>query len=232
MTIKPQKQDHLFDGDVSFHKGLTQGNIVKTVSYSQSEILSWIIKLYCPRGFQLDATYSKGNFYKLIPQPKIKTDLEAAPGVIPADVRALPFKTSSLETSIFDPPFLGASPVKPSRPGSNIIPNRFGKYRTFPELWKMYREALSEFYRVLNPAGILVVKCQDGINDHKQYLSHVEIINYGLSVGFYVKDFFILLSRNILIGAWQNQEHARKAHSYFIVFSKKGRKINYFGIHP
>lgn len=226
-------QQNLFGSELEYRlERLTNVNIIKSISYSQNEILSWIIRLYCPRGFDLDATYSKGAFYKVIPQAKIKMDLNPGPGIIPSNVRALPLKPSCLETAIFDPPFLGASPVKTGIPGSNIISSRFGHYRNFDELWRMYRAALDEFYRVLSPRGVLVVKCQDGINDHKQHFSHVELINYALHIGFYAIDLFILLSRSVIIGGnHQRQEHARKAHAYFLVFSKKGRKVNYYALH-
>ena len=47
---------------------MTQDEIIKSISYEQDEILQWIIDLYCHNGFQLDPTYSKGNFYKTIQQ--------------------------------------------------------------------------------------------------------------------------------------------------------------------
>ena len=43
---------------------LQKPEIIKSISYSQEEILKWIIRLYCPDGFDLDPTYSKGVFYK------------------------------------------------------------------------------------------------------------------------------------------------------------------------
>lgn len=49
--------------------------LIKSISYNQDEIIKWILKLYCPDGFELDPTYSKGNFYKNLPQPKLKYDL-------------------------------------------------------------------------------------------------------------------------------------------------------------
>ncbi len=223
-------QQNLFgdENEYRLERTLSSESMVKTTSYSQDKILSWIIRLHCPRGFDLDPTYSKGNFYKVIPEPKIKMDLNPGPGIISADVRALPLKNSCLETIIFDPPFVGGTPVQPTKPRSNIIHSRFGSYRSLEDLWIMYKQALEEFYRVLNGRGVLVVKCQDTISSRKQYLSHVEIINYALQLGFYAKDLFVLLSGPVLIsGKWKNQEHARKTHCYFLVFSKKGRKVSY-----
>jgi hypothetical protein len=72
--------------------------------------------------------------------------------------------------------------------------------------------------RILCEKGILVFKCQDTISGGKQYLSHVEIINMAVRLGFYPKDLFILLSKNRLMSPNQrNQKHCRKFHSYFVV---------------
>ena len=89
------------------------------------------------------------------------------------------------------------------------------------ELWSFYRSSLDEFYRILKPTGWLIFKCQDTIESNKQFLSHVEIINYAYSIGFYPKDLFILLAQHRLIRfGQQHQFHARKYHSYFLIFQK------------
>ena len=50
-------------------------NAIKTISYNQSEILAWIMRLYNDwKPFECDLTYSVGNFYKQIPQPHYKYD--------------------------------------------------------------------------------------------------------------------------------------------------------------
>ena len=76
--------------------------------------------------------------------------------------------------------------------------------------------------------GILIVKCQDIVSCGLQFLSHIEIINKALSVGFYPKDIFILTA-NYRLNRWPNkkQQHARKFHSYFIVFIKQKCPVKY-----
>ncbi|KKL84575.1 hypothetical protein LCGC14_1963320, partial [marine sediment metagenome] len=102
-------------------------DIIKSVSESQAVILNDIIKLYCPNGFEVDPTYSKGNFYKDVPEPKHKLDLHPqGSGVIEADSRQLPFNSSSVGSIVFDPPFVGGS-QKDGKPG--IIKERFGYYK-------------------------------------------------------------------------------------------------------
>jgi SAM-dependent methyltransferase len=202
--------------------------LIKSISYDQDEILSWIIELYCPDGFDLDPTYGKGNFYKNIPEPRLKFDVNPGniPGVKQADCTKLPLEDKSLNSIMFDPPFIAAIPKEKA---TGIISTRFGYYRNVQtELWGMYHKALKEFYRILKPNGVLVFKCQDTIDAGKQYLSPVEIINCAINLGFYPKDLFILLARNRIIGKTHHkQQHARKFHSYFIVFINEKSKVRY-----
>lgn len=130
---------------------------------------------------------------------------------------------------MFDPPFIASIPKdKPT----GIINQRFGYYRNIQhELWSMYSQALEEFYRILKPDGVLVFKCQDTIDASKQYFSHVEIINYAIYLGFYPKDLFILLAKHRIIGKTHHkQQHARKFHSYFLVFIKQKNPVKYFSV--
>ena len=206
-----------------------QDNIIKTVSYDQEEIIKNIIKLFCPEGIELDPTFSKGNFYKNIPQPKYCYDLEPqTANTIKADCRNLPHESNSVKSLMFDPPFVAAQPT--GNP-EGIITKRFGFYKNIQtEMWNLYHDSLKEFYRILKPNGILVFKCQDTIDSSKQYFSHVEIINYACSLGFYPKDLFILIAKNRIIGATHHvQQHARKYHSYFIVFIKQDSPVEYTG---
>lgn len=206
--------------------------IIKSISYSQEEILSWIIKLYCPKGFELDPTYSKGIFYKYnIPQPKYKFDINPLSNNIKeGDCRDLLIKRNSIKSIIFDPPFLATTgkSLKSNNKDENIIAKRFTVYPNMKELWKFYKDALKEFYRILKDKGILVIKIQDSISSGKQYLSHHFITNEAIKIGFYPKDLFVLLAKNRIIADWQkNQKHARKFHSYFLVFQKTKVNIPY-----
>ena len=199
-------------------------DLIKSISYDQDEIIKWIMTLYCPDGFELDPTYSTGNFYDKIPQPKYRFDINPqASGVKQADCTNLPLDNNSIKSIMFDPPFIAGN----SRTG--IISMRFGSYKNIQtELWDMYHKAIKEFYRILKESGILVVKCQDVIDSSKQYFSHVEIINYAINLGFYPKDLFILLAENRIIGSTHhNQQHARKFHSYFMVFIKQKIPVKY-----
>jgi methylase of polypeptide subunit release factors len=206
---------------------MNQENIIKTISYSQTEILWWIIDLYCPGGFDLDPTYSKGVFYKDVPEPNIKMDLNPqTKDTLQADATIIPLKNESINSINFDPPFIATTPSEYKKKytmSKSKILNRFGYAKHVdPDLWDFYKVFLCEAYRVLKSGGFLIFKCQDTIESGIQYFSHVVILNMAVQNGFYPKDLFVLLAKNRMIGPhhWK-QKHARKYHSYFWVFQKK-----------
>jgi len=206
--------------------------VIKSISYSSQDIIKNIVKLHCKYPIELDPTYSKGNFYKKgLKPPKYKFDLyPQMPGVIKADVEDLPLKSESINTIIFDPPFLATRGKSlQTKEKNNLIVRRFGWYSTEKELFNFYRNSLKELYRVLKNKGILIFKCQDKISGGKQYLSHVFIINEAEKLGYYCKDIFILLAKHRLVPKWQldNQKNARKFHCYYLVFEKTNKKITY-----
>ena len=145
--------------------------------------------------------------------------------MIQSDCQNLPLADASILSLMFDPPFVGGS-RKNGKPG--IIKTRFSYYKNIPTLWNMYKNAIKEFYRILKPKGILVFKCQDTVESGKQFFSEYKIISMALKTGFYPKDKFILLAKHRLISPSQkNQQHARKYHSYFLVFIKQKTKVDY-----
>ncbi len=89
----------------------------------------------------------------------------------------------------------------------------------------LYFRAGREAYRVLRNEGVLIVKCQDEVSANTQRLTHVEIINEYESIGFYTKDLFIVVRSNKpAVSRIKQQSHARKNHSYFIVFVKTNKR--------
>jgi len=206
-------------------------NIIKSISYDQNEILQWIIKLYCPEGFELDPTYSKGNFYKKIKPPKYKFDLyNQEYGARRASAVSLPFQDNFINNIVFDPPFVisyGPS-LKKRMKKSNVIANRFGYFKSPKQLWQFYEDSIKEAYRILKENGVYIFKCQDTVSSGKQYISHLEIMSMAVKQGFYLKDVFILLAKSrVISGKHKNQQHARKFHSYFLVFIKQESPVKY-----
>lgn len=197
------------------------GMMVKSISYSQTEIIEWIQQLY--GDIECDCTYSKGVFYKDISKPKLKFDINPQDGVAYADCRHLPLQDQSINCMMYDPPFLATKGKSLQKEDdSNLMAKRFGVYPTEKELFEFYADSLSEFKRVIAPKGVLIIKCQNKVSSGKQILSHVWFINEAKSWGFCCEDIFILLAKSRLTPEWQvkNQKHARKFHSYFLVFRR------------
>lgn len=193
----------------------------RSCSDNEKQIIRWIMDLHNGgRPFDLDPTYSRGVFWYDLPKPRYRFDLHPqARGVVQADATRLPVANESIGSIMFDPPFVVGSRAD-GRPGE--IKERFSYFRSVPELFIFYELAMREFYRVLNPFGILAFKCQDMIDSGHQIFSHVFIHNTAELVGFYIKDMFVLSRENVL---WSpnmvNQQHARKNHSYFLVLVKQ-----------
>lgn len=199
--------------------------IIKSISYSNQEILESILKLYIKENrFDLDPTFSKGVFYRKIAEPKFKSDLHPqVPGTIQADYTKLPFKSESLNSICWDPPFLVGMPNRSKDdPKSNLMKNRFSAFRTVTDLRESYSLAIKEFNRILVKGGWLVAKCQDMVSSGKQVWSHIDLYNMAIGQNFLAEDLFILLAKSRMSsGKWKNgQFHCRKWHSYWWVFKK------------
>ena len=155
--------------------------MIKSISYSQDEILDNIRQLYNEgKQFQLDPCYSKGVFYKGKQRPQYCFDLIPQYDFVEKyDCRNLPFDDNTIDSIIFDPPFLATTgPSLKKSENNNHINKRFGVYNSEHELFQMYKDSIAEFSRVLKDSGLLVVKCQDKISSGKQYIAHNTIINY------------------------------------------------------
>lgn len=206
--------------------------VIKSVYETNFEVISAIMKLYEIERFDLDCTYSKGNFWKKLPRPKYCSDLlPIDDSVIQANSECLPFEDSSMKSVMCDLPFvICGSGYKTDKKGSSIIAKRFEGYPTYGVLTKNYYNTLVELYRITEENGIVVFKCQDTVSGGKNHFTQYMVMSMAISLGFYPKDLFILTAKNRLNsfgGRWNKQQHARKHHSYFIVFQKTKPKVNY-----
>lgn len=199
--------------------------IIKSIGYDQQQIINDILKLHNHgRSIDLDPCYNVGGFYKdgKVLGPRIKSDINPqAPGVLKLDVRALPFPCSSIQSAIFDPPFIC------SNPGQSVpykMSKLYGNFASPGELKQCYYDSLLSLKRVLKHGGLLIFKCQDFVHAGQQHLILPVIINMAQELNYAVRDLFILISKSRILGNIKQQRHARKYHCYFLVLKCNKRK--------
>ncbi len=204
-----------------------------------ADVFPQILKLHVPEGSVVaDVTYGKGVFWQNVPDDRydvMGTDI--ATGV---DCRNLPYQDGSIDCVVLDPPYMEGFYRKATsqKAGSGTHAAFRDAYSNGDEInrdtrnkgtkkWHgavtdMYFRSGAEAYRVLREKGILLVKCQDEVSAGKQWLTHVEIINEYEKMGFYTKSLFVVVGTNKPgVSRLKKQIHARKKHSYFLVFIKK-----------
>ena len=194
--------------------------VVKSVYSDQSELIQNLMTLHCPQGFECDVTYGNGSFYRSVPAPALKFDIDPQiDGVVKACSTALPIASAALTSAVFDPPFL--TYVRAGREGNGkmIMSRRFAGYWRYDELAKHYQDTLAEMRRILKPKGILVFKCQDIVHNHRLQCTHANVICWAAEHGFRLRDMFILTASHRLPSPNRagTQKHARVYHSYFLV---------------
>lgn len=197
--------------------------VVRSVYYSQRDILRGIAALHAPEGFECDVTFGKGGFWADLPAPPLRFDIDPQnPDVTQACSTALPLADKSLGSLVFDPPFL--TYVRAGREGNGkmIMARQFAGYWTFDELTAHYQQTLLEAARVLKPRGVMVFKCQDIIHNHRMHCTHASVIQWAAERGFRLLDLFVLPAKNRLPSPNRkgSQRHARIFHSYFLVFER------------
>ena len=148
------------------------------------------------------------------------------------DCRKLPYDADSMDCVVLDPPYMeGATRNTAYSTGHGAFSDYYGLTqikqggdRYHGAILRLYLDACTEATRVLRPKGVLIVKCQDEVCANKQRFTHVEIINALTEIGYYAKDLFVVVRTNRpMVSRMIRQVHARKNHSYFLVFVKGGR---------
>jgi hypothetical protein len=200
--------------------------MIRSVSDNQSQILLDILMLNGLCKFDADITYGNGHFYKVIQEPKLKFDIDPqVSGVTPACSTNLPIPSYSLQSVVFDPPFLTYVRNGRNGNGNMVMSRQYGGYWRYDELEHHYKATLTEVHRILQPKGILVFKCQDIVHNHKLHPTHINIVNWCENT-FRLKDMFILSASSRMPVPQQKgvarrvQKHARIFHSYFLVLEK------------
>ena len=188
-----------------------------------------VLGLYvAPGSVVADVTYGKGVFWRHVPDDRyevLATDIQNG-----VDCRDLPYEDGEIDCVVLDPPYMhspGGTAHKTQPPFEEHYRNNESGNRTGSKYHEavldLYREAAEEAHRVLRDRGVLIVKCQDEVCSNRQRFTHVEIIRIYEDMGYVAED-LIVVARNNRPGVSRavRQVHARKNHSYFVVFWKRG----------
>ena len=188
-----------------------------------------ILQLYVQPGSLIaDVTFGKGVFWRHV--PKDQYELRATDIQDGIDCRNLPYEDGEIDCLVLDPPYMhspGGTAHKTHSPFEEHYRNNETGNRTdnkyHDAVLSLYLDAGTEAYRVLRERGVIIVKCQDEVCSNRQRFTHVEIMQAYKELGFVTEDLFVVVRRNRPgISRAVKQVHARKNHSYFLVFWKRG----------
>lgn len=213
--------------------GITTSDLVLSAHVSDNAaVFPHVLNLHVPRGSTVaDVTYGLGVFWKKVPPHDYKllpSDLKTG-----IDCRSLPYHDGTIDCVVLDPPYMEGlfRPQSGHLAGSgthSAFRNAYSNGQTtsggpkyHEAVLDLYFRAAQEAKRVLRNEGILIVKCQDEVSANRQRLTHVEIINELFKEGFRCRDLFVVVRTNRpAVSRLKKQVHARKNHSYFLVFVK------------
>ena len=194
---------------------------------SNEKVFPRILSLYvAPHSTVADVTYGKGVFWRNVPDDSYKllpTDIQDG-----VDCRDLPYGDGEVDCVVLDPPYMhspgGTAHTTHSaferHYRNNGTGNRTDK-RYHEAVLALYEEAGAEAHRVLRENGVLIVKCQDEVCSNRQRFTHIEIMRAYERIGFVAEDLFVVMRQNRPgVSRTARQVHARKNHSYFLVFWK------------
>ncbi len=206
--------------------------VLSAYQAGNAEVFPKILDLHVAKGSTVaDVTYGKGVFWRGVPPDDYRvlaTDLSMG-----VDCRDLPYADMSMDCVVLDPPYMegllrgnldqraGLGSHSPFQHAYQGTAQALPTLKWHAAVLDLYVKAGIEAHRVLCPRGVLIVKCQDEVSANRQWLTHVEIINAYVPMGFYAKDLFVVVRQNRPgVSRAFKQVHARKNHSYFLVFVK------------
>jgi hypothetical protein len=213
-------------------------SVVSSITGNNADLILSVAELYIPktnktRPLVIDLTYGKGVFWRRLPKLHRWFNLVAL-DICPqfkyvkkADfTKKLSYR--NVDVIVLDPPYLhnpGAGHGV-SRKGF-IASERYGntltqKFYYHDIMSKLYIPAMKHSHTALKPGGFLWVKCKDQVESSKQRWAHFDLHKAAIDIGFTMRDLFVITpnSRIPYSSRWNVQLHARKNHSFLLIFQK------------
>lgn len=174
----------------------------------------------------LDATVNVGRFWRGSARELVGLDVN--PGFRPTvvgDNLFMPFRSECFDVVIYDPPHIpnqGQDRQKDfnTRFGLVLKSSRENGYN-FSHLFSPF---VREAYRVLAPEGILFCKITDYVHNHRLQWAHIDLVRAAAAVEFVPCDCIVKIRKGPIVDPkWQTAHHARRHHSYWLVFRKSNK---------
>jgi hypothetical protein len=225
----------------------SDGIVLSSYIANNRKVFPKILDLHVDTGATIaDVTYGQGNFWNDVPDNEYevwRTDID--PDKSPdseqsVDCRELPYEDGELDCVVLDPPYAEGffRRNKDHLAGNGSHSNFRSNYSTgdvhtggskyHQAVLDLYFEAGKEAKRVLDENGVFIVKVGDEVSSNTQYLTHIQVTNYyERELRFYTKDLFVVERHNTpSVSGMENQVHARKNHSFFMVYNMNGEPQN------
>lgn len=180
----------------------------------------------------LDPTWGRGLFWTEYTHPGefIAHDLHTLDGV---SYHHLPEADGSIDVVVFDPPYISTgnretSTLDKNATGSVDFYDRYGlgDLNGWQRVFEDVRLGICECARVLKRKGRLLVKCADYVESGQMRWGRRNVVDSAELCGLRMVDEFVHHSgtgpqpTHNVDGTPRRQVHARRAHSYLLVFQK------------
>ena len=196
---------------------MQKSEVIRSLYSDQFKILEAIIQLHLQeKTFEVDVTYGNGGFYKKgIPQPTHRFDIDDKLENITKACNSnnTELKAASVNSVIFDPPFL--TYIRKQRTGNSsmVMSRRFSGYWSSDELTEHYKttieeENIEELQRQKSIIEILLSKDEalyllNKVEEKYVPVTHKDMTRFNItldeSVDFVIKSFNIMRGSEIFV---------------------------------
>jgi len=201
---------------------LTDEPVLSCIQGDNADLIAHVARLYLRDGSTVaDVTAGRMIFWQRIDTKRWDfRPSDIAPqikGVRRMDFRRLNYADGSIDTVVFDPPYL-------SRSGENAAYEH--RYRAsaagkcHAEMMGIYAAGMKEAHRALKDGGLLWVKCADEVESGQFRPGHCDVLDVGRKIGFNPVDLFVLVRSTGTMHRYPAQYHSRRNHSYLWVLQK------------
>jgi DNA modification methylase len=142
-----------------------------------------------------------------------------------ADNLAMPLSDETIDVIVYDPPHI----PNQGKDRQKDFNTRFGLTIKSPKengynFSHLFAPFVAEAYRVLAPEGLLLAKITDYVHNHRLQWAHFDLVNAATQAGFLACDCIIKVRKAPIVDPrWQTAHHARRRHSFWLVFRKSNR---------